>query len=125
MYAIVEIKGKQFKVQEQDTLYVPKLKDADVDDTVTFDRILLVGGDDIQVGAPTVNGALMQAKVLGHVKADKVLVFKKKRRKRYKVTRGHRQQYTQLQVESLSLNGKNDNGKTEENSEQEAEENGN
>lgn len=118
MYAIVEIKGKQFKVQEQDTLYVPKLKDADVDDTVTFDRILLVGGDDIQVGAPTVSGALMQAKVLGHVKADKVLVYKKKRRKRYKVTRGHRQQYTQLQVESLSLNGKNDNGKTEEKNEQ-------
>ena len=125
MYAIVEIKGKQFKVQEQDTLYVPKLKDADVDDTVTFDRILLVGGDDIQVGAPTVNGALMQAKVLGHVKADKVLVFKKKRRKRYKVTRGHRQQYTQLQVESLSLNGKNDNGKTEENDEHMDSENGN
>ena len=104
MYAIVEIKGKQFKVQENDTLYVPRLRDAQEDDTVTFDRVLLVSNDDdVQVGAPTVDGASVTAKVLGHVKADKVLVFKKKRRKRYKVTRGHRQQYTQIQVDALSL----------------------
>ena len=102
MYAIVEIHGKQFKVREQDTLYVPYMKDKQADDSVTFDRVLLLGGDDIRVGAPTVEGASVTAKVLGHVKADKVLVFKKKRRKRYKVTRGHRQRYTQVQIDALS-----------------------
>jgi large subunit ribosomal protein L21 len=106
MYAIVEINGKQFKVREQDTLYVPLMKNPSPDDTVTFDRVLLLGGDDIQIGAPTVEGASVTAKVLGHVKADKVIVFKKKRRKRYRVTRGHRQQYTQLQVEALSASSK-------------------
>lgn len=105
MYAIVEIKGKQFKVGENDTLYVPYLG-GDADDKHTFDRVLLFAKDDnIHVGAPTVDGAKMTAKVLGHVKADKVLVFKKKRRKRYKVKRGHRQQYTQIQVEGVSLDG--------------------
>ncbi len=103
MYAIVEIKGKQFKVREQDKLYVPHLDDAQADESVTFDRVLLVGGQgEVHVGAPTVEGAQVQARVLGHVKADKVLVYKKKRRKRYRVTRGHRQQYTQIQVEALS-----------------------
>lgn len=104
MYAIVEIKGKQFKVRESQKLYVP-LHNADVDDTLTFDQVLLVSGDDVQVGTPTVAGALVKAKVLGHVKGDKVMVFKKKRRKGYRVKRGHRQQYTQIQVEELSLNG--------------------
>jgi large subunit ribosomal protein L21 len=106
MYAIVEIKGKQFKVQEDDKLYIPHLSDAEADDTVTFDRVLLVGNDDdIHVGTPTVDGATITATVLDHVKADKVLVFKKKRRKRYKVKRGHRQRYTQIQVDSLTTNG--------------------
>ena len=103
MYAIVEIKGKQFKVREDEKLYIPHLSDADADDTVTFDRVLLLGNDeDIQVGTPTVDGASISATVLDHVKADKVLVFKKRRRKRYKVKRGHRQQYTQIQVDALS-----------------------
>ncbi len=106
MYAIVEIKGKQYKVREHETLYVPFVKTAQTDDTLTFDRVLLfANGDDISVGAPTVKGAQITAKVLGHVKADKVLVFKKKRRKRYRVKRGHRQQYTQIQIEALSLGG--------------------
>ena len=107
MYAIVEIKGKQYKVREQDTLYVPLVRSAQPDDTLTFDRVLLLANNgDIRIGAPTVEGAQVTAKVLGHVKADKVLVFKKKRRKRYKVKRGHRQQYTQIQVEALSAGGK-------------------
>jgi large subunit ribosomal protein L21 len=103
MYVIVEIAGKRYKVSEKDKLYVPRLK-ADVDSEIEFDRILFVSGDDAQVGAPTVEGALVKATVLRHLKADKVLVFKKKRRKRYKVKRGHRQQYTQIAVDSLSLN---------------------
>ena len=105
MYAIVEIAGKQYKVQENDTLYVPRLGTAP-DETVTFDRVLLVAGDDYHVGTPTVAGATVTAKVLSHVKGDKVIVFKKKRRKRFKVKRGHRQPYTQVQIASLSVNGK-------------------
>ncbi|MCH8960082.1 MAG: 50S ribosomal protein L21 [Bacteroidetes bacterium] len=106
MYAIVEIKGKQYKVREHETLYVPYVKSAQTDDTLTFDRVLLfANGDDIRVGAPTVDGAQITAKVLGHVKGDKVLVFKKRRRKRYRVKRGHRQQYTQIQIEALSPGG--------------------
>ena len=106
MYAIVEIKGKQFKVEEQDKLFVPLMSDLEQDDTVSFDRVLLVGGnDDVRVGTPTVEGATVEATVLGHVKGDKVLVFKKKRRKRYKVTRGHRQRYTYIEIASLSVNG--------------------
>ena len=105
MYAIVEIKGKQYKVQEHDTLYVPHLNDAAVDDTLILERVLLFADEEaIHVGTPTVDGAQVTARVLDHVKADKVIVFKKKRRKRYKVKRGHRQRYTQIQVEALSLN---------------------
>ena len=101
MYAIVEISGKQFRVEEEDQLYVP-LQEVDVDKTVSFDRVLLVSDKDkVQVGTPTVSGAVVKAKVLEHVKADKVLVFKKRRRKRYKVKRGHRQPYTQIQVSSI------------------------
>jgi large subunit ribosomal protein L21 len=102
MYAIVEIGGKQFKVADQAKLYVPKLS-ANADETVTFDRVLLVSSDDgVQVGAPTVEGVSVSAKVLGHVKGDKIVVFKKKRRKGYRVKRGHRQQYTQIQIDGLS-----------------------
>lgn len=106
MYAIVEIAGKQYKVQEQQKLYVPRLAH-DIDADVTFDRVLLVSGDDgIQVGAPTVADATVTARVLDHVKADKVLVFKKKRRKRYRVKNGHRQPYTQIEVGGISLKAK-------------------
>lgn len=102
MYAIVEIAGKQYKVQENAKLYVPRLS-APENESVTFDRVLLVSGDGgIQVGAPTVANASVSATVLRHVKGDKVLVFKKKRRKRYRLKRGHRQQYTQIQVNALS-----------------------
>jgi len=104
MYAIVEIKGKQYKVREGDTLYVPRINTAPADDALTFDRVLLFANDDaIHVGTPTVDGAQITAQVLDHVKGDKVLVFKKRRRKRYNVLRGHRQQYTQVRVEALSL----------------------
>ena len=104
MYAIVEIAGKQFKVASGDRLYVPRLQ-AEVGDEVTFDRILLTSGDGgVAVGAPTVGGASLTAEVLGHVKGDKVIVFKKKRRKGYRVKNGHRQPYTQIQIGSLSTN---------------------
>lgn len=103
MYAIVEIAGKQYKVRQDDTIYVPRLK-ADVDSTVDIDRVLLVAnGDSTSIGTPVVDGAAVRATVVGHVKADKVLVFRKKRRKRFKVMRGHRQQYTQIKINELSV----------------------
>ena len=105
MYAIVEISGKQYKVRENDRLYVPRLQDAP-DSKISFDRVLLVSNDkSVSVGTPVVEGASVEATVLDHVKADKVLVFKKKRRKRYKVKRGHRQPYTQILVDKLALDG--------------------
>ena len=103
MYAIVEIAGKQYKVQKDDLLYIPK-REEDEKKKLTFDRVLLVSdGKKVKVGTPTVEGATVKATVLQHVKADKVLVFKKKRRKRYKVKRGHRQAYTQIHVNSVSV----------------------
>ena len=104
MYAIVEIAGKQFRVEKDAKLYVPRLKD-EVGAEVTFDRVLLTSGDGgVSVGAPTVDGASVTATVLGHVKGDKIIVFKKKRRKGYKVKNGHRQPYTQIQIADLSVN---------------------
>ena len=104
MYAIVEIAGKQFRVEEDAKLYVPRLQ-GDVDSEVTFDRVLLTSGDgDVSVGAPTVEGASVTAKILAHVKGDKIIVFKKKRRKGYRVKNGHRQPYTQIQIGGLSVN---------------------
>ena len=107
MYAIVDVKDKQFKVREDDTLYVPYHSDADEDDQLTLDRVLLVsdGEGDVTVGTPTVDGASVSASVVEHVKGDKVIVSKKKRRKRYRVKRGHRQQYTQIHIDSLDVNG--------------------
>jgi len=103
MYAIVEIAGKQFKVKENSRLFVPRLK-AEVGDTVTFDRVLLVADDDkVQVGKPVVEGAQVNARVLEHVKGDKVIVFKKKRRKGYRVKKGHRQPFTWIAIESMSV----------------------
>ncbi len=106
MYAIVEIGGKQFKVQPDTKVYVPRTQD-EVGADVRLDRVLLVGGGDtIHVGAPTVEGATVAATVLGHVKADKVIVFKKKNRKGYRVKNGHRQPYTQLAIGEISLGGR-------------------
>ena len=105
MYAIVEIAGKQFKIEKDATLFVPHLS-AEKDDEVTFDRVLMhVDGDDVQIGTPALEDLSVTARVLDHVKGDKITVFKKKRRKRYRVKNGHRQQYTQIQVQSLNGNG--------------------
>ena len=114
MYAIIEVADKQYKVEKDDTLYVPRL-DAKEDSTITIDDILLIAkGKDVKVGTPTVKGAKVKAKVLEHVKADKVLVFKKKRRKRFKVTRGHRQPYTKIQISSMTAGGGSRRKKAEE-----------
>ncbi len=101
MYAIVEIGGKQFKVRENDRIYVPR-QEADPDASLTFDKVLLVSNNEsVQVGTPLVGGASVDATVLAQVKADKVLVFRKKRRKRFRVKRGHRQPYTQIRIDAV------------------------
>ncbi|WP_342265663.1 50S ribosomal protein L21 [Cardinium endosymbiont of Philonthus spinipes] len=102
MYAVVEIAGKQFKVSKEQWLYTPKLQ-SEVGALLTFDKVLLLDDEagTVAVGAPTLNGVTVQAKVLGHTKADKIIVFKKKRRNGYKVKRGHRQDHTRIVIEDI------------------------
>jgi large subunit ribosomal protein L21 len=101
MYAIVEIAGQQFKIQKDQKIFVHRL-DAEEGAELQFDKVLLrADGNNIEVGAPVVKGAAIKAKVLAHVKSDKVMVFKKKRRKGYQKMNGHRQQLTQIQIEEF------------------------
>jgi large subunit ribosomal protein L21 len=101
MFAIVDVAGQQHKVTPAQKLYVPKLA-GKVGDTVKFDRVLLFADElNIKVGSPFVKGISVEAKVLDHVKDDTVIVFKKKRRKGYRLRRGHRQQYTQVEITSI------------------------
>ena len=101
MYAIVEIAGQQFKVSKDQKVYVHHLANEE-GANVSFDRVLLIDNNGaITVGAPAINGASVEAKVLKHVKGDKVIVFKKKRRKGYKVKNGHRQLFTQIVIENI------------------------
>ncbi|MDX9769873.1 MAG: 50S ribosomal protein L21 [Tenuifilaceae bacterium] len=98
MYAIVDIAGQQFKVQKDQKIFVHRLE-AEEGTEMNFDKVLLVDNEGkVTIGAPTVENAKVTAKVLDHVKGDKVIVFKKKRRKGYKVKNGHRQQFTQIQI---------------------------
>lgn len=98
MYAIVNIAGKQFKVAKDQYIYAPKLE-GDAGSEVSFDNVLLVeDGSSIDIGAPTVKGIKVSGKILEHVKGNKVIVFKKKRRKGYQVKNGHRQQFTKVQI---------------------------
>jgi large subunit ribosomal protein L21 len=101
MYAIVNIAGKQFKVAKDQYIYAPKLE-GDAGSAVSFDNVLLLdNGSGVEIGAPTVKGATVSGKILEHVKGNKVIVFKKKRRKGYVKRNGHRQQFTKVQIESI------------------------
>lgn len=101
MYAVVEIGGQQFKIQKDQKLFV-NLMEEEAGNELEFERVLLLAdGEKIQVGAPLVEGAKVKARVLANVKADKVLVFKKKRRKGYQKMNGHRQPLTQIQIEEI------------------------
>ncbi|MDP5101530.1 MAG: 50S ribosomal protein L21 [Nonlabens sp.] len=105
MYAIVEIAGQQFKIEKDQKVFVHRLQEEE-GATLSLDKVLLVGdGDNITLGAPAIEGAFAEAKVLGHLKGDKVIVFKKKRRKGYRKKNGHRQYLTQIQISSISLSG--------------------
>lgn len=101
MFAIVEIAGLQYKVEQDQKLFVNRLK-GEKGDSVSFDKVLLTVNGAITVGAPAVNGITVNAEILDHVKADKVIVFKKKRRKGYKVKNGHRQSLTQIQITGIT-----------------------
>lgn len=101
MYAIVESGGKQFRVQEGSKLVVDLLS-AEVGSEVVFDKVLMLGGESAQIGAPYVSGAKVTAKVLDHPKGDKIKVFKMRRRKASKSLQGHRQNYTALTVTGIS-----------------------
>ncbi|TDU43371.1 LSU ribosomal protein L21P [Gelidibacter sediminis] len=113
MYAIVEIAGQQFKVEKDQKVFVHRLA-TEEGKTVSFDNVLLIGdGDNITLGAPAIDGALVGAKVLSHLKGDKVIVFKKKRRKGYRVKNGHRQALTEIVIESIVASGAKKAEKTE------------
>ncbi|MBS9766742.1 MAG: 50S ribosomal protein L21 [Flavobacteriaceae bacterium] len=105
MYAIVEIAGQQFKVVKDQKVFVHRLK-ADEGEQVSFDKVLLIDNDGaVTVGAPVIDGAEVTAKVTAHLKGDKVIVFKKKRRKGYKVKNGHRQYLSEIKIESIVASG--------------------
>ena len=105
MYAIVEIAGQQFKVAQDQKVYVHRLK-GEEGSKVTFDNVFLLDDNGtISIGAPAIKGAEVTAKILGHLKGDKVIVFKKKRRKGYIKKNGHRQALTEIQIESIAASG--------------------
>ena len=103
MYAIVNIAGQQIKVSEKQEILVHRLKEEE-GATVNFDQVLMTDNDGkVKLGKPTVKGGTVSAKVISHVKGNKVIIFKKKRRKGYQKSNGHRQQFTKIQIESISV----------------------
>jgi large subunit ribosomal protein L21 len=105
MYAIVEIAGQQFKVAKDQRVFVHRLT-TEEGKKVSFDNVLLIGdGDKVTIGAPAIDGAQVGAKVIKHLKGDKVIVFKKKRRKGYRVKNGHRQYLSEIVIESITASG--------------------
>ena len=101
MYAIVEIAGQQFKVEKDQQIYVHRLENKE-GSKIEFDNVLLIDNDKkIKVGAPAISGAKVTAKVVSHLKGDKVVVFKKKRRKGYRVKNGHRQALTEILIQKI------------------------
>ncbi len=103
MYAIIEIAGKQFKVEQNRFVYTHRLK-GEAGSTITFDKIYLIDNDgDVKIGAPIVEGAKVTGTILSHLKDDKVIVFKKKRRKGYQKQNGHRQYLSKVMIDSISL----------------------
>jgi large subunit ribosomal protein L21 len=101
MYAIVEIAGQQFKVAKDQKVFVHRLEEKE-GSKISFDKVLLLDDGKVTIGAPVIENAVVTATVLGHLKGDKVIVFKKKRRKGFKKRNGHRQYLSQIQIESIS-----------------------
>lgn len=101
MYAVIETGGKQYKVEQGDVVFIEKLG-ADEGETVTFDKVLMVGGDDVKVGAPYVDGASVEASVLKNGKDKKIIVYKYKSKKGYHKKQGHRQPYTKVEIKAIN-----------------------
>ncbi len=112
MFAIVEIAGLQYKIEQDQKLFVNRLK-GDVGGKISFDKVLLTVNGSTTIGAPAVSGITVDAEILGHLKADKVIVFKKKRRKGYEKKNGHRQSLTQIQITGITGFEKKEDKKTE------------
>lgn len=103
MYAIVEISGKQYKVQEGDIVFVDRLENVEEGNKITFDKVLMISDDKkVTIGQDTVKGAKVEASVIGHGKSKKIIVYKFKPKKNYRRTQGHRQPYTKIQIEKIS-----------------------
>jgi large subunit ribosomal protein L21 len=104
MYAVFQTGGKQFRAEPGARIRIPTLE-VEPGESVTFDHVLLAGDGDenVQVGVPTVDGASVKAEVLRHGRADKIIVFKRKRRKGYRKKQGHRQNYTEIRIEEVAL----------------------
>lgn len=102
MYAIVNIQGQQFKVEKDQEIFVHRLANEEGDSVETQDVMLLDNGGNVQVGTPLVSGASVKFKVISHLKGDKVIVFKKKRRKGYQKKNGHRQLFSKIQIEAIN-----------------------
>lgn len=111
MYAIVEIAGLQYKVEKDQQLYVNRLQ-GDAGEEITFDQVLLTDNGSIEVGAPVINGVNVVAKIVEHLKGDKVIVFKKKRRKGYRRKNGHRQHLTKIEIVSIGSGSASGSKKT-------------
>jgi large subunit ribosomal protein L21 len=102
MFSIVEQAGFQFKVSQGDTILVPRMS-AEKGSEVAIEKVLMVGdAGNVKIGSPVVSGAVVKAKVIDHVKGEKIFIMKKKRRKNYKKRTGHRQQHTSLQIVSIT-----------------------
>ena len=104
MYAVFQTGGKQFRAEPGARIRIPSL-DAEPGDTVTFDRVLLTGDgeDDVKVGTPVVDGAVVKAEIVRHGRGEKIIVFKRKRRKGYRRKQGHRQNFTEIRVDEVAL----------------------
>jgi len=102
MYAIIKTGGKQYRVAEGETLRVEKLNVEGENNTVKFDQVLLVGGDEVKIGTPMVEGASVDAEILRQGRAKKIIVFKKKRRKGYHKKQGHRQAFTEVKITGIN-----------------------
>ncbi|MEO6130814.1 MAG: 50S ribosomal protein L21 [Saprospiraceae bacterium] len=103
MYAILDVNNRQYKVKAGQEIYVD-LQESEIGADITFDKVLFADNEGtISIGTPSLANASISASVLGHVKGDKVIVFKKKRRKGYKVKKGHRQNYTKIRIESITI----------------------
>lgn len=103
MYAILDVNNRQYKVKKGQEIYVD-LQDSEIGENLTFKKVLLAEDEgSITIGTPALDNASVGASVISHVKGDKVIIFKKKRRKGYKVKKGHRQNYTKIRIDSITI----------------------